>query len=116
MNEHFIDLTDGTRLAVKVNFGTIYWLEMGDKKGLFKKIKGKKKPSDKDGMEMSALVVYALLRSNGKKVTFDEALELMPPDIEVLQDLMDSFESQLDKYKKKEQGAAYMRNQGKKKH
>lgn len=116
MNEGFIDLTDGTRLDVKVNFGTIYWLEMGDKRGVFNKIKGKKKPSEKDGMEASALMVYALLRSNGKKVTFDEALELMPPDIEALQNLADSFEQQLSKYKKKEQGAAYMRNQGRKKH
>ena len=27
MKENFIDLTDGTRLSVRVNFGTIYYLQ-----------------------------------------------------------------------------------------
>ena len=27
MTEHFIDLTDGTRLDIKVNFGTLYYLQ-----------------------------------------------------------------------------------------
>lgn len=27
MTEHFIDLTDGTRLPVKVNFGTLYYMQ-----------------------------------------------------------------------------------------
>ena len=27
MKEHFIDLTDGTRLEIKVNFGTLYFLQ-----------------------------------------------------------------------------------------
>ena len=117
MNGKFIDLTDGTRLEVKVNFGTLYWLTMDEKNSLFRKPpKGKKtkdvEPSERETMIMCGKLVYALLRSNGKKVTFDEALALMPMDLDVLQDMMLTFEEELEKHKKKEQARAYMKNQG----
>lgn len=104
--DNFITLTDGTRLEVKINFGTIYYLTKcgGDKlsKKIAKKQKQKKKATDFEQVELSAKIIYAILRSNGKKVTFDEALELVPPDVEDLQKIVDAFEKHLEKSKKKE--------------
>ena len=103
--DNFITLTDGTRLEVKVNFGTIYYLTKcgGDKlsKKIAKKQKQKKEATDYEKMEMSAKIIYAILRSNGKKVTFDEALELVPPDLEDLEKIVKAFEESLEKNKKK---------------
>ena len=47
MKENFIDLTDGTRLSVRVNFGTIYYLQK--QKGFYriqKKAEKNKKKTD----------------------------------------------------------------------
>lgn len=115
MGGDFIDLTDGTRIEIKVNFGTLYWLQMSDRHGLFSQSKNKKKKqlTDRERMESAAQLIYAILRSNGQKVTFDEALELMPADMDVLKDVMQSFSDKLNKYKKKEQSSNYMKQQGK---
>lgn len=43
MTDHFVDLTDGTRIEVKVNFGTLYYLQKC--KGFYslsKRLEGKK--------------------------------------------------------------------------
>ena len=80
MKENFIDLTDGTRLSVRVNFGTIYYLQK--QKGFYriqkKAEKNKKKLTEEESFELAAYVIYAILRSNGKTVGFDEALSLVP--------------------------------------
>ena len=99
----FVDLTDGTRLEVKMNFGTMYYLDDAGGTRLAQKIqklndKGKEIPVS-DNMRFAAKLIYAMLRSNGKKVTFDEALELTPPD-----------PSQLLEIAKKQQAKANMRN------
>ncbi|WP_461809831.1 hypothetical protein [Faecalimonas sp.] len=104
--DNFITLTDGTRLEVKINFGTIYYLTQCGGSKLMKKIQRKQDKkctiTDFEQMELSAKIIYAILRSNGKKVTFDEALELVPPDVEDLQKIIDAFEKHLEKSKKKE--------------
>ena len=103
MTEHFIDLTDGTRLAVKVNFGTIYYMQK--QKGYYRLAKkagdDSKSLSDTENFELAAYIIYALLRSNGRTVTFDEALSLMPPDAKSIEAVMDSFQSEYDGYSKK---------------
>ena len=103
--DNFITLTDGTRLEVKINFGTIYYLTKcgGDRlsKKIAKKQEQNKEATDYEMMEMSAKIIYAILRSNGKKVTFDEALELLPPDLEDLEKIVKAFEESLEKNKKK---------------
>ena len=92
MKEYFVDLMDGTRLEIKVNFGTIYYLQKT--KGFYRLIKKAKKAEKKEKetnksrnplnetecMELAADLVYAILRSNGRSVSFDEALSLVPPD------------------------------------
>lgn len=103
MTEHFIDLTDGTRLDIKVNFGTLYYLQKtrGFNK-LAKKIeKTPEKMTDSENMDACADVIYAILRSNGRSVTFDEALALMPPDPEELKALLKGFQENYEKYAKK---------------
>lgn len=103
MTEHFIDLTDGTRLDIKVNFGTLYYLQKtrGFNK-LAKKIeKAPEKMTDSENMDACADVIYAILRSNGRSVTFDEALALMPPDPEELKVLLKGFQENYEKYAKK---------------
>lgn len=106
MNGEIVELMDGTRIEVKVNFGTIYYLKKCGGEKLIKKIeskqKQKKKISDDEQMEISAKIIYALLRSNGKEVTFDEALSLMPPDTESMKKVIDTYNKQLEKIKKKE--------------
>ena len=53
MKENFIDLTDGTRLSVRVNFGTIYYLQK--QKGFYriqkKAEKNKKKLTEEESFE-----------------------------------------------------------------
>lgn len=104
MKEHFIDLTNGERLEINVNFGTIYYLQKC--KGFYrimKKVQEKKKLQYQESMDVSADIVYAVLRSNGKTVTFDEALSLVPPDPEQLKDMLTGFQKEYEKYSKKKQ-------------
>lgn len=105
MKENFIDLTDGTRLSVRVNFGTIYYLQK--QKGFYriqkKAEKNKKKLTEEESFELAAYVIYAILRSNGKTVGFDEALSLVPPDTEQLEKVLQVFQEEYDRYVKKKQ-------------
>jgi hypothetical protein len=103
MTEHFIDLTDGTRLDIKVNFGTLYYLQR--QKGYYrimKKVKkNPKRLTEHESFEMTANIIYSLLRSNGKTVSFDEALSLVPPDTRDIARVLDAFQEEFDKYDKK---------------
>lgn len=107
MKEHFIDLTDGTRIEVKINFGTLYYLQKNGAMKFAKRIqkneKKKRNPSDNDKVEFAAKVIYAVLRSNGRKIDFDEALMLMPPDPKQLQVVIDAYDEEMKKLKKKQE-------------
>lgn len=112
MKEHFVDLKDGTRLEVNVNFGTMYYLQKCPR---FYKISKKAQRAKERGgptsgtltqeesFEMAAYIVYAVLRSNGRAVKFDEALALVPPDLEELRELMEGFQEEYEKYSKKKE-------------
>lgn len=101
MND-FIELVDGTRLEAKVNFGTIYYLQKTKGfYGIAKKVERKKKLSQLESFEMAAGIIFALLRSNGKTVTFDEALALVPPDTDEIQAILQQFQEKYEKYSKK---------------
>ena len=94
MKDYIVDLTDGTRLSVNVNFGTLYYLQKMPK---FYKLAKKKKENltNVEKMDLAAASVYAILRSNGKTVTFDEALQLVPMDDEQIRVLIDRIISPL---------------------
>lgn len=111
MKEHFIDLMDGTRLPIKVNFGTIFYMQKRNSfYRIHKKAEKKKNVTNNEGFEMAANVVYAILRSNGKMVTFDEALSLVPPDPEGIESALKAFQEEYDAYVKKKQAKQAMTN------
>ncbi len=113
MKEYFVDLTDGTRLEIKVNFGTIYYLQKT--KGFYRLVKKAKKAEKKETnrqrnplsemecMELAADLIYAILRSNGKAVSFDEALSLVPPDTDSVAEAIEGFQARYKEYAKKKQ-------------
>lgn len=111
--ENFINLLDGTRIEARFNFGTLYYLEQsgGSKLAeyLEKKEKEGKIPTSMESMKMASKIIYAILRSNGKKVTEDEAMALVPPDTEEIENIVKIFEAELEKHKKKEIAKANMR-------
>lgn len=108
MTEHFIDLKDGTRLEVKVNFGTLYFLQRCKgfdritKKAEKAKRQGRENAlSNRESFDAAADIIYAILRSNGKAVTWEEAMMLMPADPSDLEEVLKSFQEEVEKYHKK---------------
>lgn len=112
--ENFINLLDGTRIEAKFNFGTLYYLEQSGGSKLAERLEEKEKrgetPTDMESMKMAAKIIYAILRSNGKKATEDEAMSLIPPDTEEIENIVRIFETELEKHKKKEIAKANMKN------
>ena len=110
MTEGFVELTDGTRLVVNINFATLYYMQKTHADKIVAKAKKRcKSKSDEDvkltddeSMEIAAKMIYAILRSNGRTVTFDEALMLCPADTESIKQLFEDFNSKMKKFKKKE--------------
>lgn len=98
MKSKLIELTDGSKLEVKVNFYTLYLVKMN---GIDKKIDGKSELTDDENMELAGKLIYIILRSNGLKVDEEEAMMLTPMDASSIQDIFDEFEKRLNEYKKK---------------
>ena len=48
-------------------------------------------------------MIYVILRSNGKKVDEEEALMLVPMDVEDITELFNQFGEKLNDFKKKEE-------------
>ena len=113
-------LTNGELLAVKVNFLTLYLIK---KQGIDKdsitlenrekklaKIENKKSREyftlkdkiESMQLEVASKMIYVILRSNRKMVTFEEALMLCPLDTEEIRKLIMSFKTEMEKVKKKE--------------
>ena len=109
MNEYFVELTDGTRLEVKVNFGTLYYLGKINSFKQMEKVARKKEPTDEEAIEIAAQIICGH-KINGRAVTFDEAIRLVPMDLEGMQNILDAFGEQLEEYKKKERAKSNMRN------
>ena len=111
--EKFINLLDGTRIEARFNFGTLYYLEQSGGSKLAEYLKKKeekgKAPTSMESMKMASKIIYAILRSNGKRVTEDEAMALVPPDTEEIENIVKIFEAELEKHKKKEIAKANMR-------
>lgn len=109
-----VHLTDGTQLEVRMNFGTIFYLNNAGGMRLAKRMQKREDKGEKqsinDGMKFAAKVIYALLRSNGRAVTFDEALALTPPDPTELLEVVDAYQEELEKIKKKERAKTDMKS------
>ena len=59
--------------------------------------------TETESFDMAAMIIYAVLRSNGRPVKFDEALSLVPPDTDDLTEMLDGFQAEWDRYSKKKQ-------------
>ena len=113
MKGQLIELTDGSKLEIKINFGTLYHLQQIGGYNLARRIdkkqKKKREISDSEHMEFSAKLIYATLRSNGREVTFEEALSLMPPDTGQLEKIFDAYGEEMQKLKKKQESKKIMK-------
>lgn len=112
--DNIIKLNDGTNLEIKISFATLYYIQKGGIDKLIKK-KDIKKMSDSESMEVAARMIHAILRSNGRTVTFDEALMLTPADTSQIKMLFEEFGRKMEDYKKKETSKTEMQNFTKKK-
>lgn len=111
MKDNYIELTDGSRLTVNINFATLYYINKSKVDKIVNRKRNKNKElSDDDSMEAAARIIHAILKSNGKNVTFDEALQLVPADTDSLEKLFSDFEEKLNNYKKKEEAKQKMKN------
>lgn len=109
MEEKLITLTDGTRMAVKVNFATIYYMS----KTNIEKMTRKKNLTEREEIEVAANMIYVILRSNGMKVDKDEAMILVPLDTTEIKTLFEEFGERLEKFKKKQEAKQTMNQMGK---
>lgn len=101
MKSKLIELTDGSKLEVKVNFYTLYLVKMN---GIDKKLDGRDDLTEEENMELAGKMIYVILRSNGLKVDEEEAMMLTPMDTKSIQDIFNEFEKRLKEYKKKRTG------------
>lgn len=97
-----IRLTDGTLLEININFLTLKLIVDLDVEKLHTKLQ--KKPDEKKiQMDIASKLLYAIIRSNGRKVDMDEALMLLPVEDETIQSLIIEFSSKLENFKKKQE-------------
>ena len=109
MNEKDIRLADGSLFTVKVNFMTLYLVNKTNLENLSKQLEKEKKKAKKDEkklldleMEIAKLLIYVVMRSNGKKVDEEEAMMLVPADATEIELLLGEFAEKMDELKKKE--------------
>ncbi len=120
MHESEIKLTNGELLPIKVNFLTLYLIKKNkvDVKSQYLDNLNEKyeKLSDKESNDAKKLkekidyeqfmvaskIVYIILRSNGQKLEFEEALQLCPADADEIANLVNSFMEEIKNAKKKQ--------------
>lgn len=95
-----IRLTDGTILEIKINFLTIKMLADLNIEKLSKGIE--KNPSDKKSIELAGKIIYAIIRSNGRRVDEEDAMMLVPADDKVINQLFLEFKEKIEVFKKKQ--------------
>ena len=57
--------------------------------------------SERESFDAAADIIYAILRSNGRAVTREEAMCLVPPDPSGLEGVLNGFQEEVNKYHKK---------------
>ena len=109
MDERDIRLADGSLFTVKVNFYTLYMINKTNVEALSKKLEKEQSKKKKDEeailnleMEIAKLLIYVVLRSNGKKVSEEEDMMLVPADSTEIEKLLNEFKEKMEKIKKKE--------------
>ena len=105
MNGKDIRLSNGELLNVNINFLTLKLIsDLGIEK-LEEQLNKAETEEEKTriSLDITGKMIYVILRSNGKKVDEEEAMMLIPMDVEDLQNLFEQFGQKMDAFKKKEE-------------
>ncbi len=120
MHENDIKLANGELISIKVNFLTLHLIKkmkidkLSDKNNILKEqydaLEDKSSLEALDMQEriednqfnIASKIIYVILRSNGKKLDFEDTLALCPFDPDEIAKIVTDFSEELEKYKKKE--------------
>lgn len=99
-----IRLSNGELIEVSINWLT---LKILNDYGLEKL----QTEMQKEGSQLTAAstLIYSILRSNGKKVSEEEALALIPIDDDTIFDIFETFSEKLAVFKKKQESRMNMK-------
>ena len=125
-----IRLSNGELISININFYTLKLLAQSDLHSLERKIdklkeklastKSEEKIQDINNeinalsYEMIGKIIYIILRSNGKKVDEEEAMILIPGDVDEIENIFNEFFKKMEEFKKKEESKRQMREMMKK--
>lgn len=93
-----ITLSNGEVLEININWLT---LKVLNDYGLDKL--NKKMQKDENQLEAAAVLIHAILQSNGKKVSIDEALSLISIEDDGIFEIFEIFKEKLEVFKKKQE-------------
>ena len=125
-----IRLSNGELINININFYTLKLLAQSNLSSLERKIdklkeklastKSEEKIQDIKNdinalsFEMIGKIIYIVLRSNGKKVDEEEAMILIPGDVDEIENIFNEFFKKMEEFKKKEESKMKMREMMKK--
>lgn len=125
-----IRLSNGELINININFYTLKLLAQSNLHILERKIdklkeklastKSEEKIQDIKNdinalsFEMIGKIIYIVLRSNGKKVDEEEAMILIPGDVDEIENIFNEFFKKMEEFKKKEESKRQMREMMKK--
>ena len=125
-----IRLSNGELINININFYTLKLLAQSNLSSLERKIdklkeklditKSEEKKKDINNeinalsYEMIGKIIYIILRSNGKKVDEEEAMILIPGDVDEIENIFNEFFKKMEEFKKKEESKMKMREMMKK--
>ena len=125
-----IRLSNGELINININFYTLKLLAQSNLSSLERKIdklkeklastKSEEKIQDINNeinalsYEMIGKIIYIILRSNGKKVDEEEAMILIPGDVDEIENIFNEFFNKMEEFKKKEESKRQMREMMKK--
>lgn len=125
-----IRLSNGELINININFYTLKLLAQSNLSILERKIdklkeklastKSEEKIQDINNeinalsYEMIGKIIYIILRSNGKKVDEEEAMILIPGDVDEIENIFNEFFNKMEEFKKKEESKMKMREMMKK--
>lgn len=94
-----IKLANNESLELNINFLT---LKLIMEMGLFDKRETKEEDDPVEQFNIAGKLIYAIMYSNGKKVTEEEALALVPiGDEDSFFELVNEFQTKIEQFKKK---------------
>lgn len=105
MNDKDIRLANGELLNVNINFLTLKLINDLKIDKLENKLANAKTEEERTriSLDITGKMIYVILRSNGKRVDEEEAMMLVPMDLEDIQSLFEHFSEKMEQFKKKEE-------------